>query len=833
MLSGFDSTPFPGNDDGTQGPVDLGFSINFLGSTFSQVYVNNNGNVTFGQGSNQFTPTALTNSGQLPRIAAFFADIDTRSSNPAAYGTGTVDGHAAFGVTWNGVGYYNNHDDKTNKLQLELIDREDRGTNDFDIEFNYDQIQWETGDSSGGSGGLGGTAARLGYTNGSGNAGTYFELSGATGSLLDSSISTGLIHQHFNSDIDGQFVFFVHSGEVVSSPLPFNLSISGAINAANPTNDWSFFGRADQSVSVNVHTGTNGSPPSPLAPTLNFAQLELLDSSGTVIATATNDTAGSDVSLAGITLPANDTYRIRVSAPPDHTDSVGNYTILAGDATVHTSPLELESVTHGQIFSPFAVDRWTFTGTANQQLQFNLIAAQSPSIQFDLTGPGGVTLFSNISASSDLLNLPSSGQYVLTAHSGNGQSGAYTFSINQVAITQLTLGTPFNGILLAPGQLQLFKFDVAAGNPLLVQLNDLTGSDVNDVFIRRGTPPTRGVYDYRSTELTADQNVQVPFATPGTWYVLVYARSLANPSTFTLLAKTSPLFLNSVSPSSFATNQTADVTLNGSGFLPGTTVDLLSAGGTVIATAQAVQINSFSQVTATFNLTGVATGTYGLRATLPGGASATLAGAFQVLPAGQAHLETNIILPGVVGRHATSTIYVEYANTGTAAMPAPILTLESADPDGSDMPLLTLDQSKLVEGLWTSALPAGFSHSIQIYASGAIPGVLLPGERIRVPVYYAGLQQPWDFSDTNVEFEVKVHDAGSTDPIDWAGLKSQLQPSWIPSDAWNAVFANLTNQIGSTYGDYVDMLGTNAVYLNRLGMNVTNVNDLFSFEVQQ
>ncbi len=163
-------------------------------------------------------------------------------------------------------------------------------------------------------------------------------------------------------------------------------------------------------------------------------------------------------------------------------------------------------------------------------------------------------------------------------------------------------------------------------------------------------------------------------------------------------------------------------------------------------------------------------------------------------------------------------------------MSAPVLTLRSADPDGSDHPLLSLDESRIIEGFWTSANPEGFSNSIQYYASGATPGLLLPGERIRVPVYFVGLQGT---IDPSMEMELLVREAGSTETIDWAAMKSALRPVWIDSDAWDAVYNNLVAQIGSTWGDYVQMLRDNAVYLGRLGMKVTNASELFSFQLQQ
>jgi hypothetical protein len=36
------------NDDGFQGPLNLGFSVDFFGTTYTSLFINNNGNVSFG-----------------------------------------------------------------------------------------------------------------------------------------------------------------------------------------------------------------------------------------------------------------------------------------------------------------------------------------------------------------------------------------------------------------------------------------------------------------------------------------------------------------------------------------------------------------------------------------------------------------------------------------------------------------------------------------------------------------------------------------------------------------------------------------------------------------
>jgi hypothetical protein len=217
----FSSTPLPANDDGSTGQVNLGFTINFFGQQYSQLYVNNNGNVTFNGPLATFTPFGLTTS-FTPIIAPFFADVDTRGSGSAVttYGQGTLNGHQAFVVTWDGVGYYNQGTDKLNQFQLVLIDRADVSAGDFDIEFNYGQIQWEAGGASGGVGGLGGTSAHAGWSNGSGTPGTFFELtgSGVNGAFLDGS-QEGLVWHSLGSDVAGRYVFHARNGGVQIAPV--------------------------------------------------------------------------------------------------------------------------------------------------------------------------------------------------------------------------------------------------------------------------------------------------------------------------------------------------------------------------------------------------------------------------------------------------------------------------------------------------------------------------------------------------------------------------------------------------------------------------------------
>ncbi|MGD8499366.1 MAG: right-handed parallel beta-helix repeat-containing protein, partial [Phycisphaerales bacterium] len=236
---GFDQFTLAANDDLSTNVVNIGFNANYFGVTSSTLYVNNNGNVTFDRPLWTFTPFGLTTNIGTPIIAPFFADVDTRSGNVVTYGTGTVDGHRAFGVNWIDVGYFYMNTDKLNTFQLVLIERSDRAPGDFDIEFNYGTINWETGDASMGQGGLGGSSARAGFSNGTGNPGTFYEIpgSGINGAFLDIS-PMGLVHNSRNSTVLGRYIFRVTLGTLdittVSAGAPIYVENGSTIEGWDP-----------------------------------------------------------------------------------------------------------------------------------------------------------------------------------------------------------------------------------------------------------------------------------------------------------------------------------------------------------------------------------------------------------------------------------------------------------------------------------------------------------------------------------------------------------------------------------------------------------------------
>lgn len=200
---GYGEGQLPSNDDGSTGFLDLSTvfdaGMNFYGTTYTGLYLNNNGNVTFGHRISTYIPYDLTGETSNPIIAPFFADVDTRAAGKLYYDLDTVNG--IFSATWDAVGEYS-QGTSPNSFQLRLTDQ---GSGNFDIEFRYESLTWTHGNN-----------ARAGYN--SGNGTDFYELaeSGVAADMLD------LVNRsNVDPSVAGLFQWQVRDGNVVpNAPVP-------------------------------------------------------------------------------------------------------------------------------------------------------------------------------------------------------------------------------------------------------------------------------------------------------------------------------------------------------------------------------------------------------------------------------------------------------------------------------------------------------------------------------------------------------------------------------------------------------------------------------------
>ncbi len=574
----------------------------------------------------------------------------------------------------------------------------------------------------------------------------------------------------------------------------------GLISAAGAIQEWKFNGKAGQRITIAVDAGSANV----LEPRMNYASVELFDPLTNSIAQASNVVAQQLAIIDDLLLPTNGIYTLLVRAPGNDSGANGNYNIAIWDVLHAAAPLTLNQSMHGYIATPYSVNEWTFSAVAGQEVRLDLKNASTFGLQFSLKGPNGWIGFTNLSDDSELIVLPTSGAYTLIARAGNDTYDVdYTFVLEEVSQTEMTFETFSSGELIGNGQAQLFRIVNTNTSPTQISLWLSNSTSRVEIYVRLGAPPTRGIYDYRYEGASASlENVLIPTAAPGEWYILVYGYNVPEPTGFSLQVIQRRLFVDSSAPHFSGSDFGTILTLTGAGFDSNSVVQLTSSAGSNFV-AESFPSVSWVKLAASFPPGSVPAGVYDVCAS-SGGETVCLTNALTVVQGGLPELHTQIIVPNTVGYHNPATIYVEYSNTGTAPMPAPLLTVTAVQ-NGLSRAYLTLDEEVLYRGYWGNDFHE-FTHTVQILASGRVPGLLQPGESYRVPVYYAGWEQPYDFSYPPITFTVGAFQSDNSDVIDWTAYGAAMRPPDMTDAQWTTLLNELRTRLGNTWGSYVTAL---------------------------
>ena len=339
-----------------------------------------------------------------------------------------------------------------------------------------------------------------------------------------------------------------------SGAIAYGASTPGAISLAGELDEWSFTGRGGRSATVVVNPGSTA--PAAVAPYLGYAQVVLLNATNGVVAAATNTSYGEVVALTDVPLPMDGVYRVQVRASPEHPASSGNYLITVWDVTANVATLALNRQCNGSMETPYSVDRWTFSAVAGQQVRFNLLNSSGSAIAFDFRGPGNWGGFTNLATSSDLITLPTSGTYTLTAHGTGGQyGGAYAFRMDETTLTDVSLGSLAQGQLVGSGQAQIYRFDVSNSSPMRIDLTLVNFNGSVEMYTKLGSAPTRSTYDYRYRGTNSqNESILIPMAQAGSWYVLIYGSYVPQVTVFSLQVTVQRIFLESISTKVFGSS---------------------------------------------------------------------------------------------------------------------------------------------------------------------------------------------------------------------------------------------------------------------------------------
>lgn len=328
-----------------------------------------------------------------------------------------------------------------------------------------------------------------------------------------------------------------------------------------------------------------------------------------------------------------------------------------------------------------------------------------------------------------------------------------------------------------------------------------------ELYVSAEVLPTRSVYEFTASDLfDLSRKLDLSLMTDHDYYVLVHGREGAGESEagtpFTLRADKVAAEIRSASPNLVGNTGIGTLVIEGVGFAPGSTFQLITPAGA--RTASATFFQNPTTVSATFDFTGLAAGAYALRVTRPDGQSHTLNGAVTVAPTlaeGKAYV--NVAAPGDIRQGRAFEVVVEYGNSGGNDIPAPWLTMNVT-------PGTTW---KLKGGEAINARHWDFLGT----SPDGLAGVLRPGQRVRLT------------------FEVKWESGSAPDFVVWGATDRQrLTPDEMielfggtPGEGiWVDVATELANRFGTTIQSYANHLATQASRQSQLGNYVYDVESL-------
>ncbi|HEX8516410.1 MAG TPA: nidogen-like domain-containing protein [Bacteroidia bacterium] len=305
------------NDDGSTNAKTLPFNFCLYGSTYNTVFINNNGNITFGNSITAFSaggfpagPSVFPGNDTV-MIAPFWADVDTQNPTSGVVHYRITPTHMV--VKWDQVGYYSSMADRVNDFQLIITDGNDPilpvGNN---VALCYGDMQWTTGSASGGTGGFGGIPANAGVNKGDGI--NYFQIGrfDQTGSAYD-----GPYGSNDGVDyLDNKSYYFstCAPGNNIPPVLSPYISICDSFKICNPNDTLVYL--------------------------LSFSSPELGQNVSSITATA--PTLGSGFTVLNTTLGQTGSILFRIIANPG---LIGNHTITI-IATDNGSPAASSVITY-------------------------------------------------------------------------------------------------------------------------------------------------------------------------------------------------------------------------------------------------------------------------------------------------------------------------------------------------------------------------------------------------------------------------------------------------------------------------------------------------------
>jgi YD repeat-containing protein len=346
----------------------------------------------------------------------------------------------------------------------------------------------------------------------------------------------------------------------------------------------------------------------------------------------------------------------------------------------------------------------------------------------------------------------------------------------------LTLGQAKDGTLTC-GQYADFKLDLSEGDApnLVVRLWATAGSPSWSLLGRASLLPTQAVYDAEGLG-TPDGAVELLLPAPraGTYYFSVLC-SGGGAATFKIEAMAATRHLTSVSPEAGGNAGAVTLRLSGLGFEDGMDVSLRNGTDLRLSAPSAWDATS---LTVRFDLAGLSAQAADVVARWEDGSEQALAHAFTIQEGGASTLKASIVVPASVRGLRSATLWLEYENTGTVDMPAPLF-------------IVTSDQGLAMRHTSTEPwrreplMVLGIDH----WGAGSA-GTLPPGspQRVALRVFPEGA------AHAGLTFRLSILKDGAG-PVDWTAQEPYFRPEALDDALWTRLWGPITQALGTDWSD--------------------------------
>ena len=371
-------------------------------------------------------------------------------------------------------------------------------------------------------------------------------------------------------------------------------------------------------------------------------------------------------------------------------------------------------------------------------------------------------------------------------------------------------GAPVTGTFIGINVPFWFMFVPQTNSDIQLSFDFLNGAMGSlGLYVGQGFMPTAQSFTFQQSQWnTSSLDQLVGNASTQPYYILLDPLALSNtPSSFSLSASVPVFGLSGVSPNTVGNSGSATLTIEGNQLTAAMTYQIVDPLGAT-HNATAVTLASSAMVYATFDFSGLATGSYGVKVV---GQGAGLPNAFTVVSSDAGQVTVHITGPQFQRFGRSSMLTVSYSNPGRSDLPAPILFLQS--PNG---------QFRLPgQSAWT----ADALQLLAINQSGPA-GVLPPG-------YYGEIQV--EFTQKTIRSETTSYTVTLANPssaVDWAALKPNLRPQFQPADSWEVLYSIFLAKMGTNYGQLQAVLARDATHLSQMGEWVVDLRRLLTFELE-